>query len=297
MHGRPGAGGEDVAILGQGRPVAHVQAAFQARHRGVAALGPGRDRGVGVGDVAQHVVVGVDLLLGREVAVELHRRASLAVARPRLPAIAADARAVGAEAGIVRLGAADGRYACSIVLTSWSADGAAPKTPRIGGSAAPAEHRWFRACARLRLCERGRRWLLRRLRGLAGAAAAPPAADERRQVAVLFVDLVGFTRLTAELGAEETQCPPRHVLRRRGRDRRACGGSVDKHIGDCVMALFGAPTARGDDVARAVRAALAVVAAMPDMSARVGRRAAGSWRDRRRRRGGGRRWRRAWPTP
>ena len=45
------------------------------------------------------------------------------------------------------------------------------------------------------------------------------------------------------------------------------GGRVDKHIGDAVMAIFGAPVAHGDDPARAVRAADAIVRAMPDLRA------------------------------
>ena len=46
------------------------------------------------------------------------------------------------------------------------------------------------------------------------------------------------------------------------------GGHVDKHIGDCVMAVFGAPVAHGNDAERAVRAALAIRDAMPELSAR-----------------------------
>ena len=48
------------------------------------------------------------------------------------------------------------------------------------------------------------------------------------------------------------------------------GGSIDKHIGDCVMAVFGAPVAHGNDAERAARAALAIRDAMPDLSARSG---------------------------
>ena len=68
------------------------------------------------------------------------------------------------------------------------------------------------------------------------------------------------------------------------------GGRVDKHIGDCVMAVFGAPVAHGNDAERAVRAALAIRDAMPDRRPRRRAGARGA-RRRRRRRGGGQRHR------
>ena len=49
------------------------------------------------------------------------------------------------------------------------------------------------------------------------------------------------------------------------------GGRVDKHVGDCVMAVFGAPIAHGNDAERAVRAALAIRDAMPTVAAEAGR--------------------------
>ena len=49
------------------------------------------------------------------------------------------------------------------------------------------------------------------------------------------------------------------------------GGHIDKHIGDCVMAVFGAPVSRGNDAERAVRAALAIRDVMPALSAELGR--------------------------
>src|SRR5262249_10281113 len=49
------------------------------------------------------------------------------------------------------------------------------------------------------------------------------------------------------------------------------GGRVDKHIGDCVMGVFGAPIAHSNDAERAVRAALAIRASMARLSAEVGR--------------------------
>lgn len=109
--------------------------------------------------------------------------------------------------------------------------------------------------------------------GCGASLAAPTAASqpERRQVAVLFVDLVGFTAMTAELGAEDTQALLAGFLGAVDAIVERHGGTVDKHIGDCVMALFGAPTAHGDDVMRSARAALAIRAAMPEISAAVGR--------------------------
>ena len=89
------------------------------------------------------------------------------------------------------------------------------------------------------------------------------AEGERRQVTVLFADLVGYTALSRELDPEDM-----HNLLGRffdGVDRIIVehGGHVDKHIGDCVMAVFGAPVAHGNDEERAVLTALAIHAAMP----------------------------------
>ncbi len=108
-----------------------------------------------------------------------------------------------------------------------------------------------------------------------GPAPERPApagiAGERRQVTVLFADLVGYTALTSVADAEEVHtlldaffdCADRIVAEH--------GGHIDKHIGDCVMAVFGAPIARGNDAARAVSTALAIRDAMPGLSAAVGR--------------------------
>jgi class 3 adenylate cyclase/tetratricopeptide (TPR) repeat protein len=97
------------------------------------------------------------------------------------------------------------------------------------------------------------------------------AEGERRQVTVLFADLSGFTRLSSELGAEAT-----HTLLNRYFEAvdgivEKFGGSVDKHIGDNVMAVFGAPIAHTDDPQRAVRAALDIHQAMAGISETAGR--------------------------
>ena len=87
---------------------------------------------------------------------------------------------------------------------------------------------------------------------------AETAREERKVVTVLFADLVGFTSRSEQLDPEDVRAvlEPYHARLRTELERR--GGTVEKFIGDAVMALFGAPTAHEDDPERAVRAALAI---------------------------------------
>jgi len=90
-------------------------------------------------------------------------------------------------------------------------------------------------------------------------APVPTPVAERRLVSVLFADLVGFTTLAEGLDAEDT----RELLSRYFELARNVigryGGTVEKFIGDAVMAVWGAPTAHEDDAERAVRAGLELV--------------------------------------
>ncbi|HEY2936810.1 MAG TPA: BTAD domain-containing putative transcriptional regulator [Gaiellaceae bacterium] len=88
---------------------------------------------------------------------------------------------------------------------------------------------------------------------------APPAPrEERKIVTVLFCDLVGFTSRAEQLDPEDVSALlSRYHLRLRAELERF-GGTVEKFIGDAVMALFGAPVAHEDDPERAVLAALAI---------------------------------------
>lgn len=90
-------------------------------------------------------------------------------------------------------------------------------------------------------------------------------ADEIRTVTVLFADVAGSTEMTARLGLEAVKSLMDRVFERIYRVVLEHGGKVDKFIGDCVMALFGAPLAYGDDPARAVRAGLAILNAVAEM--------------------------------
>jgi class 3 adenylate cyclase/tetratricopeptide (TPR) repeat protein len=93
---------------------------------------------------------------------------------------------------------------------------------------------------------------------------------ERRLVSVLFADLVGFTALSEFRDAEET----RELLSRYFDSCRRLislyGGTVEKFIGDAVMAVWGTPTATEDDAERAVRAALDLVTAVSALGDEVG---------------------------
>jgi class 3 adenylate cyclase/tetratricopeptide (TPR) repeat protein len=77
-------------------------------------------------------------------------------------------------------------------------------------------------------------------------------------ITVLFADLVGFTSRAERMDVEDVRAmlAPYHTLVRQQLEQRR--GTVEKFIGDAVMAVFGAPTAHEDDPERAVRAALAI---------------------------------------
>jgi class 3 adenylate cyclase/tetratricopeptide (TPR) repeat protein len=106
--------------------------------------------------------------------------------------------------------------------------------------------------------------------GAAGPAAAATPQAERRLVSVLFADLVGFTAASESRDAEDT----RELLSRYFETSRRLielyGGTVEKFIGDAVMAVWGAPVATEDDAERAVRAALDLVAAVSALGDEVG---------------------------
>src|SRR3954462_8763416 len=102
--------------------------------------------------------------------------------------------------------------------------------------------------------------------------AQPP--EERRRVAVLFADLSGYTAVAESMDPEALHGLVDRCLRRLGQEVVRYGGTVDKYIGDNVMATFGAPVAHEDDAERAVRAALAMQEAIveidPELQLRVG---------------------------
>jgi class 3 adenylate cyclase len=130
-----------------------------------------------------------------------------------------------------------------------------------------------------------RRKLLLAIGALSAAPAAPPplakavapteptpaaAFAERRQLTVMFVDLVGSTAMSARLDPEDM----REII---GAFHRCCkdliakaGGFVAKYMGDGVLAYFGYPQAREHDAERAVQAGLALVEATPKLNTVAG---------------------------
>jgi class 3 adenylate cyclase/tetratricopeptide (TPR) repeat protein len=111
------------------------------------------------------------------------------------------------------------------------------------------------------------------LAAIAGNSPSPAPPDarsaspgERRQVTVLFADLCNFTGLARSLDAEELRDLVGRFTTLVDGIVLSYGGTIDKHIGDAVMALFGAPRAHDDDPLRAARAALDIHEALPRLS-------------------------------
>lgn len=89
---------------------------------------------------------------------------------------------------------------------------------------------------------------------------------DRRPVTVMFVDLSGYTALSATLDPEDTNRLLQQYFDLVDGLVVDFGGTIDRHIGDGVMALFGAPISHGNDPERAIRAAAAIQAAMPSLA-------------------------------
>src|SRR5215212_6956393 len=105
-----------------------------------------------------------------------------------------------------------------------------------------------------------------------GAALGEPQAipgEERKVVSILFVDLVGFTAASESVDPEDVRARLRPYHARVKQEIERFGGTVEKFIGDAVMAVFGAPVAHEDDPERAVNAALRVIAAIDELSVRA----------------------------
>ncbi|MBL8699143.1 MAG: AAA family ATPase [Alphaproteobacteria bacterium] len=101
----------------------------------------------------------------------------------------------------------------------------------------------------------------------AGLAVPGDVAGERRQAVVLFADLCGFTALSRRLDAEDVHGLLARFFAVVDAEIRRHGGAIDKHVGDAVMGVFGAPVSHGNDAERAVRAALAMHAAVAGLPA------------------------------
>jgi class 3 adenylate cyclase len=104
----------------------------------------------------------------------------------------------------------------------------------------------------------------------AAAPAPPTAAAERRLVSVLFAALVGFTPLSESRDPEEVRELLSRYFDRCRRLIEIYGGTVEKFIGDAVMAVWGTPVAQEDDAERAVRTALDLVSAVAALGDEVG---------------------------
>jgi class 3 adenylate cyclase/tetratricopeptide (TPR) repeat protein len=106
-----------------------------------------------------------------------------------------------------------------------------------------------------------------------GAPSPSAPAAERRLVSVLFADLVGFTAASESRDAEDTRALLSRYFETCQRLVSLYGGTVEKFIGDAVMAVWGTPVANEDDAERAVRTALDLVAAVPELDPSLAARA------------------------
>jgi class 3 adenylate cyclase len=100
------------------------------------------------------------------------------------------------------------------------------------------------------------------------AAPEPIVEEERKVITALFTDIVGSTASAERMDPEDVRARLAPYYARVRGELEAFGGTVEKFIGDAVVALFGAPVAHEDDPRRAVRAAMAIKRAVEDLNTR-----------------------------
>src|ERR1700694_3427194 len=102
------------------------------------------------------------------------------------------------------------------------------------------------------------------------ARVSVPSLEERKLATVLFADVVGFTSLAERTDPEVVARMVDAAFRRLGEVVTQHGGTVDKYMGDSVMAVFGVPIAHDDDAERAVAAGLAMREMVGDLAFSIG---------------------------
>jgi class 3 adenylate cyclase/tetratricopeptide (TPR) repeat protein len=102
---------------------------------------------------------------------------------------------------------------------------------------------------------------------LISTSPARQDAEERKVVSVLFCDMVGFTAASDRADPEDVRARLRPYHARVRQEIERFGGTMEKFIGDAVMAVFGAPVAHEDDAERAVRAGLRILEAIDELNA------------------------------
>ncbi|HEX9029003.1 MAG TPA: adenylate/guanylate cyclase domain-containing protein [Anaerolineales bacterium] len=105
-----------------------------------------------------------------------------------------------------------------------------------------------------------------RLTGGRTVSEPPSLGEQRKLVTVLFADLVGFTALAERLDPEDVREVLNSYYNRLAAPIEQYGGVIEKFIGDALMAVFGLQAAREDDPERAIRAALAMRAALASLN-------------------------------
>jgi class 3 adenylate cyclase len=97
-----------------------------------------------------------------------------------------------------------------------------------------------------------------------GAAKAP--AEERKLVTILFADVTGSTELGEQLDPERLRALLNTYFSSMSAAIEAWGGTIEKFIGDAIMAAFGIPVVREDDAERALRAGLEMLEKLSDLN-------------------------------
>ncbi len=108
--------------------------------------------------------------------------------------------------------------------------------------------------------------------GLLAERDEPFGPVRRETVAVLFADIVGFTRMSEHMAPEAVVAMLRDFHERMAAEIFACGGTIEKYIGDAILAVFGLPTSRPDDAACALSCACRMLNALEQWNAERGAR-------------------------